>query len=252
MQPLRTAVVIPYCSEPDAWIRRAIDSVLAQTHAATAFVVADGAGLDWIDDLPVRHIVLGRAHADYGNTPRGIGAMLALREGFEAIAYLDADNLYAADHLQGLHDALRQHGADVVTCARHFLRPDGSRLRPAPPDEDFRQHTDTNCYLLTGRALPLATLWLQMPGEVALIGDRVFRAVLMARGLRIAHLPRASVGYTTLWRAHYDAIGEPAPPGAKRLDITPVRAWWQGIDTAQRSAFGVALGVPGFELVLAG
>lgn len=250
MQMLRTAVVIPYSSEPDAWIRRAVDSVLAQTAPATAFVVADGPARGWLDDCPVRHIALGRAHADYGNTPRGIGALLALREGFEAIAYLDADNLFLDGHLLALHEARARHGADVVTCARFFLRPDGSRLAPDPPDEDPRVHTDTNCYLLSGRALTLAALWMRMPAEVALIGDRVFRALLLAHGLRGAHVPQASVGYTTLWRAHYEAIGEAPPPGAKALDISPVRTWWRSRSAAQRRAFGEALGVPGFELLL--
>ena len=96
---MRVAVVTPYYKEPRGWIERCIASVAAQTHACDHFLVADGHAQDWIDGAGVRHLRLDRGHGDYGNTPRALGALLAVSEGYDAIAFLDADNWYAPEHV---------------------------------------------------------------------------------------------------------------------------------------------------------
>jgi hypothetical protein len=61
--------------------------------------VSDGFPQDWLDSANVRHIRLGRPHNDAGNTPRGLGALLAVSEGYDGIGLLDADNWYDEDHI---------------------------------------------------------------------------------------------------------------------------------------------------------
>src|SRR5574337_2079445 len=101
---LKVAVVTPYFKEPAATLARCIDSVRKQ-HAdreigeIAHILVADGHPQHWIDDLSVRHLKLDRAHGDFGNTPRSIGAQLAASEGYDAIAFLDADNWLDPDHV---------------------------------------------------------------------------------------------------------------------------------------------------------
>src|SRR5450755_811676 len=41
-----------------------------------------------------------------------LGAILAIKDGCDAIAFLDADNYYLSDHLTGLAEAARVTGAD--------------------------------------------------------------------------------------------------------------------------------------------
>lgn len=242
------AVIIPYYMEPPEWIRRAIDSVLSQGVGATPFLMAEGPVQDWIDHLPVRHIKLGKAHADYGDTPRAVGSLLALREGATAIAYLDADNYYEPGHLERMQRVLNEHGADVATCQRILIRPDGSKIG-LDRGEDFRKHTDTSCYLLGPAAFSATPIWALMPRPLSIIGDRVFWLALQQRGLKIVHLSQPGVNYTTLWQTHYIANGETPPPAAKpNPDQHALLQWWAGQTEVERNRIRQVLGIPDFSL----
>ena len=241
---VRVAVVTAYYREDRADLQRCLDSVAAQTHPCTHFLVSDGHPQDFLDALPVRHVKLGVAHGDYGDTPRAVGSLLAVREDFDAVAYLDADNFYLADHVRGMLDAAATHGEgfDVITARRFFVRPDGSRMPIA--DEPYQQHADTSCYLVLRGAFPLLPLWALMPRPFSVIGDRVFWRAILARGLRVGHLPRETVGYRSLWRAQYEALGEIPPPGAKELgpDILAAARWWFARPEAERAPVTRLLG----------
>lgn len=91
---LRIAVITPYYKEPVELLKQCHDSVMAQGVDATHFMVADGHPLAEVADWPIEHVVLNRAHADYGNTPRGLGGALARSQDFDFVTYLDADNWY--------------------------------------------------------------------------------------------------------------------------------------------------------------
>src|SRR5262245_60634010 len=92
-------MITPYYKEPEAQLRRCIDSVRQQTAACDHFLVADGFPQDWIDREQVRHLKLDASHGDYGNTPRAIGALLASSESYEGIGFVDADNWLEPDHV---------------------------------------------------------------------------------------------------------------------------------------------------------
>lgn len=241
---MKVAIVSAYYRESAPELARCIDSVAAQTHPCTHFLVSDGHPQDLVDARRVRHVRLGAAHADYGDTPRAVGSLLAIREGFDAIAYLDADNFFLRDHIKVMVDSLAAAGGDydLVTSRRFLLRSDGTRL--PVPDESYRSHTDTNCYLLLRGAFPLTPIWALMPREFSMIGDRVFWRAIVARGCRIAHVPRESVGYRSLWKIHYERAGEAPPAGAKDISeqIRNAAKWWSERPEVERARVNATLG----------
>src|SRR5271170_4341899 len=98
----RIAVITPYYKEPLAMLRHCHESVLAQDVGADHFLIADGFPSVDFTDAHVKHIALPHAHSDNGNTPRGVGSLLADAEGYDFIAFLDADNWFHPGHLSSL------------------------------------------------------------------------------------------------------------------------------------------------------
>src|SRR5207248_9274988 len=79
----RYVFITPYYKETRALLEQCIGPVWSQTIRADHILVADGFPQDWIDQTNVRHVRLDRAHADWGNTPRCIGALMAAAEGYD-------------------------------------------------------------------------------------------------------------------------------------------------------------------------
>lgn len=225
----RICVVTPYFREDREVIARCLDSVNRQTVPVDHLLVADGFPQAWLDGAGVRHIRLDKSHGDYGNVGRGLGALMAIAEKYEAIAFLDADNWYEPDHIESCLAALAAvPEAPYVVARRDFVRPDGAIL-PLPGTEDLPHgdHVDTNCYLLLPPTFPLLHYWCSSPREFAAVGDRLFRLVLKTRlGPPAIVSDRRTVKYLCLFEALYRAVGEAPPPGAKpSVDWSPAIAW---------------------------
>src|SRR5262249_33103168 len=124
----RVAVVTPYCGETPEILAKCCDSVRDQTFACAHVLVADGHPQPWMEKWDGMHIVLPRAHQDNGNTARMIGAMSAVNQGFDAIAFLDADNWYEPDHIARMVALHRRTQAEVCTAGRMIVREDGSPM----------------------------------------------------------------------------------------------------------------------------
>lgn len=80
------AVVTAYHKESKDVILRAIDSIRKMKPCGFQvkhYLVADGHAQDF-SDSHIQHIQLPYEHRDYGDTPRLIGAALAIREGCKA------------------------------------------------------------------------------------------------------------------------------------------------------------------------
>jgi glycosyltransferase involved in cell wall biosynthesis len=224
----RYAIITPYYREPRDQLERCLQSVRAQTVAADHIVVADGHAQDWLDQTGVRHLKLDRAHGDYGNTPRAIGALLAIAEQYDGIGLLDADNWLEADHVERCvttyQQARQNGGADYVIAKRNLCRLDGSVLLAW--EESYEKHVDTNCFFFFPTAYPLVPYFGTMPREMASIGDRFFFAMLRERGMRPAISDAFTVNYLCVLESFYRALGEEPPPGARpNIDMTPVYAW---------------------------
>ncbi len=211
----RVAVITPYHREPIEQIRQCHESVRSQTVPCDHFLVADGHPQPDVATWPAQHFILPRAHGDFGNTARGLGALAARNEGYDAVAFLDADNWYAPGHIASMIEVHQITGAPVCTSGRTLHRPDGSFLAIDRHDSDGKTHVDTSCFFLTREAFGLLPIWALMPPNLHQGSDRVFWQAIVARDIRRAHRARPTVAYRTIYRSHYEGLGQPVPPNAK-------------------------------------
>ena len=227
--PWRVAVITPYCSEPLELLRRCHDSVLAQETPCTHFFVADGPGQPALAGWDCRHIVLGVTHADIGNTPRGLGALAAMNEGFDCIAFLDADNWWAPDHLHRAIASQAEQSCAVVFASRNIVFPDGRRLTRMPDEDQAQRLADTSAMVLFAPAFSSVALWAQIPSLLAENGDRVVFSHLMASH-RCSWVAHRTVYYETWWLGHFLAAGLLPPLNAKFLRRHPQQAWLEAAE----------------------
>ena len=128
---MKIAVISAYFKEETELLERCLKSVKEQTIRCDHFFISDGHPQEWLKNSDVRHIELGKSHNDYGNTPRGIGAQIAISEGYEAICFLDSDNWIDSNHVEHcLESALSKYSnileCDYVIAKRRLIRPDMS------------------------------------------------------------------------------------------------------------------------------
>jgi hypothetical protein len=236
---VRVAVITPYYRESSAYLRRAHESVLAQTHPATHFMVADGHPNPLVNDWAVEHIVLPRAHHDFGDTPRVIGSICALGQGYEAIAFLDADNWFRPDHIEAMVTAHRETGHNVCVASRSMHRLDGSLMYVEPSDED---HVDTSCFFLVGEAVRMIPLMAIKPKPLSEINDRIFWKCLRERGFGFVRVPAATVAYTSKWKITYQAVGETPPEGAdQEVAGADARRWLAEASPEEKRSWSIWL-----------
>lgn len=212
---MRIAVITPYYKEPTALIRRCYDSVRAQTMGAvTQVFVSDGFPNEEVEALPdVVHIRVPN-HADYGDTPRLIGAAHATNRGYDAVAFLDADNWYEPDHLESLLRLALSQRVPVATATRILWTEEGRSLGVCT-ECDGVSHVDTNCFLVLSPAFRVLGAWGFKDRNLAVTGDRIFFQAVRDSGLGHAHCQRPTVNYVTCFAAHYVRCGETPPPSSK-------------------------------------
>lgn len=214
----RFCVVTPYYQEDRDLLERCLTSVRQQTVAADHILVADGFPRSWLNDHPVRHVVLDQAHSDYGNVARGIGALMAVSEKYDGIAFLDADNWFDDDHIATcLASAQDSPDAPYVIAQRDYIRIDGSVMALGETEDvPMGDHVDTNCYFFLPPSFHLLHYWCTLPRELSSHGDRFFRSILKAHlTAPPAITARRTVKYRCLFESIYRTIGEMPPPGAK-------------------------------------
>jgi len=209
------AVVTPYHTESAAVLRRCRESVRAQTVPCRHILVADGhPSRDLAREVAALHVVMPRAHGDNGNTPRAFGALVAAAEGFDAIAFLDADNWIDPEHLAVMVAGHRRSGAPLVACKRVFHDIDGAPLAIREPEEELCRHVDTSCWLVFRPAFALLRAWL-MPSALSPVCDRVFLHAALRAGLAITAADWRGVHFTTRYAGHYAGAGRDPPADAK-------------------------------------
>jgi hypothetical protein len=212
--PLKVAVVTPYFETNPQWIRECHDSVLSQNYPCTHLLVGDGASDEAIDDWSAIHLKLPRNLGDYGDTPRALGSIYAAGLGFDAIAYLDADNWYLPWHIQSLVKLHQSSGAAVCTSGRVLHALDGACLG-VDPDVDGENFVDTSCMLFTREAFDVFPVWAAMSPQFHAIDDRVVWAEVLDRRLTRAHSALPSAAYRTGFQFHYERFGQTPPDEAK-------------------------------------
>jgi hypothetical protein len=221
---MKVAVVTPYHRERPGMLRRCHESVLRQSVPVTHFLVADGEPQAELNGWQAQHIRLSRSHGDYGNTPRAIGAMSALNQGFDAIAFLDADNWYAEDHVASLSACCVEKKCAVAFSYRHLVLASGE-ICPFEPTEDADDsHVDTSCILITKGAAFLLPMWAMMDPALAAIGDRVMLALIRKTGVPHAWTRKRTLFYQTNVADHYRAMGKDPPAAPHEIDWDMMRS----------------------------
>ena len=175
---MKIAVITPYYKESTEVLRQCYESVINQDISTNYVVdhlfVADGFPNEEIMKWNIKHTTLSNAHGDFGDTPRGIASMIADVEGYDFIAYLDADNWYYPNHLSSLLHLHQKTKADVCTSFRSFYTIGGINMAIKENDEESLSHVDTSCYLLSRNSFDALNIWLKMPHYLHALGDRVF------------------------------------------------------------------------------
>jgi hypothetical protein len=211
---MQVAVITPYFKTSLEWLHQCHSSVKEQTHPCTHFIIADGIPYDEVDSWEAQHIKLPVNTGDYGDTPRGVGSVVAIGQGFDAIAYLDADNWYSPEHISTLVQLHKQSGAAVVTSARNLHRLDGTLLGKCF-EVDGKKFVDTSCLMLTRRAFDIIQAWWLMPPKYHAIDDRVVWSQIRKSNLRTIHSGNPTLAYRTAFSNHYRKFGEEPPAGTK-------------------------------------
>jgi hypothetical protein len=213
---MRIAVVTAYCRETMEQLQRCHDSVAGQMHYCDHFMVADGHPRSEIDAWRCFHLRIPN-HDDYGDTPRVVGAASAVALGYDAIAFLDADNWYEPHHLLTLVNLHQKTGAPIVTCARMLRRASDSSVLGVCRESDGDRFNDTNCYLITEPVFGILRAWAFRSRSSSAVGDRVFWEAVKAHDIARAHSPAPTVNYVTNFANHYLANGETPPVDSKMI-----------------------------------
>jgi hypothetical protein len=245
----RYCVVTPYFKEDRAMLKRCMDSVRRQTTKVDHMLVADGFPQDWISTEPVRHLILDRPHADYGDVARGVGALTAVAEKYDGIAFLDADNWYDDDHVTCCLAAARNTpGSAFAAAQRKFVRHDGSVMGPVRPAEiPHAEHIDTNCYFFLPKSYHFLHYWCTIPRELSASGDHLIYLLLHLHSMKPGVVPKPTVNYLCNFEQIYRQIGEEPPPDAKPLvNWNDQQAW---INSLSAEELGVVRSLTGLGLV---
>lgn len=231
---MKIAIVSAFYHEPLEQLGRCIRSVaeqeLAAAHTLEHVIVCDGDDPRKVSEatkdarVPTqkfpRVIYCPVSHADWGDCARGIGALDAVARGFDAICFLDGDNWLEPSHVQTMIRLHEMTGADVCTASRTICRIDGSPMF-FDDESDGETHVDSNCLFFTRRAFHVLPFWAFVPLSHAAVGDRVFWAMVKHAPASRAHSKARTVNYRSRYAAHYRAIGEAPPAGAKENPLVP-------------------------------
>jgi glycosyltransferase involved in cell wall biosynthesis len=207
---MKIAVITPYYKEDAKILERCYNSVAKQTYRNYKHImIADGDPhpiiKHWTD---VDHIILPQCHNDAGATPRALGAISAFSQGYDAVAFLDADNTYETNHLELMKNNVEFH--DVVTATRNICSRTGEILFVDNDESNGKDFCDTNCLFLTRNALNLMTFWITEPGY-RLWSDRRFWSVILQTNMKRTHCIIPTVNYYSRWAWHYQFAGLTPP-----------------------------------------
>jgi hypothetical protein len=216
---MKICVVTPYFETNQAWIRQGHASVRGQTIPAHHILVCDGSAPAQIEAFQGTHILLPRNYKDYGNTPRLIGCYNAITHDADAMAFLDGDNWFQPDHLEGLSRFARDNHLDACLSARTLHRPDGSFMFQCPT-VNGNPYIDTSCLLVMKSAFQHMIAWVLSGQEMAAVTDQQLWGHMRRAGARLGFLDKATVSYRTRHASHYRMIGETPPADAiDRTDL---------------------------------
>lgn len=208
---MKVAVVTPYYQETPAQLIRCLSSVAAQTYKdLTHILVADGYPRRFENFQRLEQIHLPLSHSDAGATPRAIGALSAFSRGYDAVAFLDADNWYHQDHIELMVNAMSSTGADAVIATRSIHALDGSEMYVDRVESNGTNTVDTNCMFLSKTISHYMGFWITKP-QYKMVSDKVFWQTCVSNGIKAVRCDKPTVAYVTKWAWHYQYAGVQIP-----------------------------------------
>jgi len=207
---MKVAIVIPVGPNADKdQLDKCLASVKAQSAAADPVIVCDGH-----DDLAFypenAHLLrLPGAAGDFGDTPRAIGSIYAFGQGYDAVAWLDADNWLREDHVERCIAAYYEHRKPVI-CSGRYVVDYHERHDPQPCVEQVPMSGfyDTNTFFIQSAARGIVSVWFSMDPAQHIIGDRVLSATATRHGILHCHY-EPTVYYRSRLTFHYEQYGWP-------------------------------------------
>jgi hypothetical protein len=219
-------------------LRTCHQSVVAQTHPCEHFMVADGFPQAEMGSWEIQHLILSKAHSDLGNTPRAIGSLSAMNQGFDAVCFLDADNFYQPNHVEAMVKLHQEKQVAICVASRTINRLDGSVMLPNGRKGDGTEHVDTSCLFFTRGAFRLLPIWAMMPVELGVCGDQVMWIVIQKLNISRAVNPEPTVAFRTQYDFDYVAAGEKPPAGAKTAEnYARGMKWWSDLPLEVRQEY---------------
>lgn len=216
---MRVAVVTPYYLEDIDTLARCYMSVHGQSYSDCMHVfVADGHTNPSVANLKgVEQLSLPMSHRDAGATPRAIGAISAFSRGYDAVAFLDADNTYQPDHIRSMVQTMTGNGLDVVTATRNICTKSGEFMYVDTIESTGEDFCDTNCLFIGRRCLNVLTYWVTEP-EHRLWSDRQFWSAIRQSGFSHRQHTIPTVNYHSRWAWHYQHAGRTPPDDSVWID----------------------------------
>lgn len=243
---MRIAVVTPYYKENKKVLARCLDSVQSQSMTVDHILVSDGYPQDWVENRSnVSHIIIRKNSGDFGDTPRSVGYLIAMRGEYDFIQFLDADNLLLPEHFSEMLRYFSDTGADVVIAKRFMMRPDGTKLNVVMEEDEKLNHIDTSCFMFSRTSFHIGLKWAFIPKQLGFIDDRVFYKMLRMQTAKIAVMRNQTVGYSCLWPIVYKSLGEPIPKECKDLGphMEDARRWWHELAPERKKLIESNLGI---------
>jgi hypothetical protein len=208
------AVITAYYQEPLEIIQRAISSVKNMdpgSYEVRHYLIADGHPQTELINQHKFHFILNQSHSDFGDTPRLVGSMIAIREGVTGLMFLDADNIVYSNHLRLASGKYINDQTNIILTKRDWLRLDGTRLDYISNEDENYSHVDTGCFTFFDEAIFEVLKWALIPKELSSFGDRYFWNLLKSLRKEYGATEVSTIGYTCLWKDVYISLGENPP-----------------------------------------
>lgn len=258
---MKVAIVTPYRNEPEAWVHALIESVAAQSHPVTHVMVGDGAHNPSFEGEGRMTLSLPDPADDSGGTPRAAGGVWAVQNGFDMIAYADADDRLDREFAATLVRAHRSTGAEVISVPHAYYDRD---MRPARNLKGqhigtwahgsarqiggtFYNFMPSSGMALAGRALTHAGDWTRIPKVLSRVHDVFFSQALMSHPYLLAWMGQALYHYRLTHAHQYELYNLPVPAdldaAAKVAGNEAAIAYLSRLDDAGRRKLEASVGI---------
>lgn len=221
---MKVAVVTPYHSDDYRYIGQCRSSVINQTVSVDHIVVCDGccepANVTPFD----RAILLNNRYNDFGNFPRGFGALIAYDLGYDVISFLDADNFFHPKHIErALELGISTKNTSVCASGRVIVSEHGELIGRCEVSNGIK-FADTSTITIFNPVKELLAYWLTIRSEHAAVGDRIFFDHVRRLNLAVHWTGQHTVAYRARSASFY-----------RQLGLTPVKGLRDTSDMIRRA-----------------